>query len=71
MGYSERNQSLRMYGIDPSDDSKVMKFEFLNIDKFLCDLHPVGQLPFIVIGIKDGALQMASSTYSAYLSANR
>jgi hypothetical protein len=63
MGYSERNQSLRMYSIDPSDDSKVMKFEFLYVDKFLCNLHPVGRLPFVVVGIKDGALPIDNSPH--------
>jgi hypothetical protein len=61
MGYSEHKQSLRMYGIDPSDSSRATKFEFLNVDKFLRDLHPIGRLPFIVVGIKQGHLQIDNS----------
>jgi hypothetical protein len=61
MGYSERKQSLRMYGIDPTDSSKAAKFEFLNVDKYLRDLHPIGRLPFVVVGIKQGLLQIDNS----------
>jgi hypothetical protein len=66
IGYSERNQSLRMYRSNPNDQRKAQKLEFKGMSKYLTELHPVGRLPFVVVGIKGGLLQIDDSPSVPY-----
>jgi hypothetical protein len=58
MSYSEQSQCLRMYGADPEDPAAVVKYEFRNMDKHLSALICVGTLPYVVVGVIGGLLQI-------------
>jgi hypothetical protein len=58
-----------MYGADPKDPAAVVKFEFRNMDKHLSELICVGTLPYVVVGVIGGLLQIDTTPTNGHKAA--